>query len=75
MKPSSKECSACASTLYQAARQHALKQARIETNGDGRKSLIFGWGEKRGPRAKIFDFRLGYILSRDDAGDALGGDL
>ena len=34
---STKECSACASTLYQAARQHALKQERIETNGDGVK--------------------------------------
>ena len=27
----------CSGTPYQAARQHALKQARIETNGDGVK--------------------------------------
>ena len=37
VKPSSKKCSACANTLYQAVRQYALKQERDETNGDGVK--------------------------------------
>ena len=35
--PSSKECATFSNTLYQAARQHVLKQERIETNGDGVK--------------------------------------
>ena len=37
VKPSPKEISSCSKTPYQAARQHALKQERIETNGDGVK--------------------------------------
>ena len=33
--PSSKKVASRSNTLYQAVRQHALKQERIETNGDG----------------------------------------
>ena len=35
MIPSSKKVASRSNTLYQAVRQHALKQERIETNGDG----------------------------------------
>ena len=53
----------CSGTLYQAARQHALKQERIETNGDGVKpgsTSLMGLGganvqlERERPRMNIF---------------------